>query len=79
MTKYHRRILGLSKSHINDACVIASQGEPFVEATSYIMEKLLKKRRPSQYISPTKKGQPIIKYGLADSIEEKEQKFGLRL
>lgn len=60
-TKYRRGVLGLSKSQINDAIVIASDDGELNLPDGYILEKQLKKRRPAEYISPCKKGTPIVK------------------
>ena len=61
-TKYHRNQLGLPKSQILDAFVIASEGKPFKMPKCYILERQVKKRYSHDYISPPKKGQPIVKY-----------------
>jgi len=60
-TKYHRNQLGLPKSQIIDALVIASEGNSFQLPRYYILEKQIKKRYPHDYISPPRKGQPIVK------------------
>ncbi|MBC8234958.1 HNH endonuclease [bacterium] len=60
-TKYHRNQLGLPKSQIFDALVIASEGKSFEMPEWYILERQIKKRYPHDYISPPKKGQPIVK------------------
>ena len=72
-TKYHRNQLGLPKSQINDALVIASEGNPFEMPKWYILERQIKKRYPHDYISPPKKGQPIVKY------KRQPEMFGFRL
>ncbi|MBC8233161.1 RRXRR domain-containing protein [bacterium] len=72
-TKYHRNQLGLPKSQINDAFVIASEGKSFRMPKLYILEKQVKKRYPHDYISPHKKGQPIVKSKREPEI------FGFRL
>jgi len=72
-TKYHRNQLKLPKSQINDALVIASEGNPFKMPIYYILERQIKKRYPHDYIPPPKKGQPIIKY------KRKPEMFGFRL
>ncbi len=72
-TKYHRNQLKLPKSQINDALVIASEGNPFKTPQYYILERQIKKRYPHDYISPPKKGQPIVKY------KRKPEMFGFRL
>jgi len=72
-TKYHRSQLGLPKSQINDALVIASEGKSFEMPKWYILERQIKKRYPRDYISPPKKGEPIIKY------KRKIEMFGFRL
>jgi len=38
-TKYHRNQLGLPKSQINDAMVIASEDQPFDIPNYYVLEK----------------------------------------
>ena len=72
-TKYNRTQLGLPKSQINDALVIASEGKSFRMPKFYILEKQVKKRYPHDYISPPKKGQPIVKK------ERQPEMFGFRL
>ena len=72
-SKYHRSQLGLEKSQINDALVIASEGKPFEIPRYYIVEKQVKKRYPHDYISPPKKGKPIVKY------KRQPEMFGFRL
>ena len=82
-TKYHRNqcgrehalsaFIGLPKSQINDALVIASEGNPFEMPKCYILEKQVKKRYPHDYISPPKKSQPIVKY------KKQPEMFGFRL
>jgi len=72
-TKYNRNQLGLSKSQVNDALVIASEGNPFEMPKWYILEKQVKKRYPHDYISPPKKGQPIVKR------KGEPEMFGFRL
>jgi len=72
-TKYHRNQLGLPKSQINDAFVIASEGKSFRMPKLYILEKQVKKRYPHDYISPPKKGEPIVKY------KRQPEMFGFRL
>ncbi len=72
-TKYYRNQLGLPKSQINDALIIASEGNPFEMPQYYILERQIKKRYPHDYISPPKKGQPIVKY------KRKAEMFGFRL
>ncbi len=72
-TKYYRNQLGLAKSQINDALVIASEGNPFEMPQYYILEKQVKKRYPHEYISPPKKGQPIVKH------KRQAEMFGFRL
>jgi len=52
---------------------IASEGKPFEMPKSYILEKQVKKRYPHDYISPPKKGQPIIKH------KREVEMFGFRL
>ena len=61
-TKYNRNQVKLPKSQINDALVIASEGETVEMPRWYILEKQVKKRYPYHYISPPKKGEPIVKY-----------------
>jgi len=73
ITKYNRNQLGLPKSQINDAFVIASEGKPVRIPQYYILEKQVKKRYPYHYISPPKKGEPIIKY------KRQSEMFGFRL
>ena len=73
MTKYHRSQLKLPKSQINDALVIASEGKPVKMPRWYILEKQVKKRYPDDYISPPKKGEPIVKY------KRQPEMFGFRL
>jgi len=72
-TKYHRTKLGLSKSQINDALIIASEGKRVKMPRYYLLERQIKKRHPCDYISPPKKGQPIVKYKRQSEI------FGFRL
>jgi len=72
-TKYHRNQLGLPKSQINDAFVIASEGKSFRMPKLYILEKQVKKRYPHDYISSPKKGQPIVKR------KREPEMFGFRL
>ena len=72
-TKYYRNQLGLPKSQINDALVIASEGNPFEMSRYYILEKQIKKRYPHDYISPPKKRQPIVKH------KREPEMFGFRL
>jgi len=72
-TKYHRNQLGLPKSQINDALVIASGGKSFRMPKLYILEKQVKKRYPHDYISPPKKGQPIVKF------KRRLEMFGFKL
>ena len=72
-TKYNRNQLGLSKSQVNDALVIASEGNPFEMPKWYILEKQVKRRYPHDYISPPKKGQPIVKR------KGEPEMFGFRL
>jgi len=72
-TKYQRNQLGLPKSQINDALVIASEGKPFKMPKYYILERQVKKRYPRDYISPPKKGEPIVKY------KRRKEMFGFRL
>ena len=72
-TKYHRHQLELPKSQINDALVIASKGKSFKMPQCYILEKQIKKRHPHDYISPPKKGQPVVKY------KRQPEMFGFRL
>ena len=72
-TKYNRNQLGLPKSQINDALVIASEGKSVKMPQYYILEKQVKKRYPCDYISPPKKGEPIVKY------KRHEAMFGFRL
>ena len=72
-TKYDRKRLELAKTQINDAMVIASEGQPFEMPDIYIAEKQIKKRRPAQYISPCKAGVRITKKKL------EREKFGYRL
>jgi len=73
ITKYNRNRLGLPKSQINDALVIASEGEPVRIPQYHILEKQVKKRYPHDYISPPKKGEPIVKY------KRQPEMFGFRL
>jgi len=79
ITKYNRNQLGLPKSQINDAFVIASacadrsEGKPVRIPQYYILEKQVKKRYPHDYISLPKKGEPIIKY------KRQPEMFGFRL
>jgi len=73
ITKYCRNQLDLPKSQINDALVIASEGESFRMPQWYILEKQVKKRYPYHYISPPKKGEPIVKY------KRQLEMFGFRL
>ena len=72
-TKYYRNQLGLPKSQINDALVIASEGKPTKIPPDYILEKQIKKRYPHDYISAPQKGVPIVKY------KGQEEMFGFRL
>ena len=72
-TKYYRNQLGLPKSQINDALVIASEGNPIKMPKYYILERQIKKRYPHDYISPPKKGQPIVKEA------RQPEMFGFRL
>ena len=72
-TKYHRNQLELPKSQINDALVIASEGQTFRMPQWYILERQVKSRYPHDYISPPKKGQPIVKY------KRQLEMFGFRL
>ena len=72
-TKYYRTKLGLPKSQINDVLVIASEGNPFEAPKYYILSKQIKKRYPHDYISPPKKGQPIVK------LQREEEMFSFRL
>lgn len=72
-TKYHRNKLKLSKSQINDALVIASEGKHFKMPKWYIFERQIKKRYPHDYISPQKKGHPIVKY------KRQQKMFGYKL
>ena len=72
-TKYYRNQLGLPKSQINDALVIASEGKPVRMPQYYILEKQIKKRYSYHYISPPKKGQPIVK------LQRLPEMFGFRL
>jgi len=72
-TKYYRNQLGLPKSQINDALVIASEGKSFEMPNRYILERQVKKRYPHDYISPPKKGEPIVKY------RRRKEMFGFRL
>jgi len=51
-TKYYRNQLGLPKEQINDALVIASEGNPFEMPQYCILERQVKKRYPHDYISP---------------------------
>jgi len=60
-TKWRRGQLELKKSQINDAMVIAADNGCLELPDSYLIEKQIKKRRPAEYISPTKKGTPIVK------------------
>ena len=68
--KYYRNQLGLPKSQINDALVIASEGKSVKMPQYYILEKQIKKRYPHDYISPPKKG---VKY------KRHPEMFGFRL
>jgi len=72
-TKYRRNQLDLPKSQINDALVIASEGELFRMPQWYMLERQVKSRYPHDYISPPKKGQPIVKY------KRQLEMFGFRL
>ena len=82
-TKYYRNQLGLPKSQINDALVIASEDKSLTGFFStqittetpncYILERQVKKRYPRDYISPPIKGQPIVKK------ERQPEMFGFRL
>ena len=72
-TKYNRNQLKLPKSQINDALVIASEGKSVKMPQWYILEKQVKKRYPYNYISPPKKGEPIVKY------KRQPEMFGFRL
>jgi len=72
-TKYQRTQLNLPKSQINDAFVIASEGKSVRMPKWYILEKQLKKRYPYHYISPPKKGEPIVKH------KRELEMFGFRL
>ena len=72
-TKYYRNQFKLPKSQINDALVIASEGNPFEMPKWYILERQIKKRYPHDYITPPKKGQPIIKH------KRQVEMFGFRL
>lgn len=74
ITKFDRKKMGLEKSQINDAMVIASQGEQFTKPKSYLLERCLKKRRPAEYISPRKEGKPI-----APKRVWANERFGFRL
>jgi len=73
ITKYNRNQLSLPKSQINDAFVIASEGNFIKMPQYYILEKQVKKRYPHDYISPPKKGEPIVKY------KRHLEMFGFRL
>ena len=72
-TKSQRNQLGLPKSQINDALVIASEGKLIKMPKYYILEKQVKKRYPHDYISPPKKGAPIVKH------KREPEMFGFRL
>jgi len=72
-TKYYRNQLSLPKSQINDGLVIASEGNSFDLPKWYILEKQIKKRYPYDYISPPRKGQPIVKY------KRQQEMFGFSL
>jgi len=72
-TKYNRNQLGLPKSQILDAIVIASEGKLVNLPRYYILEKQVKKRYPHDYISPAKKGKPIIKH------KREPEMYGFRL
>ena len=72
-TKYQRNQLGLPKSQISDALVIASEGNLIKMPKYYILEKQVKKRYPHDYISPPKKGAPIVKH------KREPEMFGFRL
>lgn len=61
VTKFNRKMMGLEKSQINDAMVIASEGKQFKKPGTFLLERCLKKRRPAEYISPRKEGVPIVK------------------
>ena len=69
----NRNQLGLPKSQINDTLIIASEGKPVRIPQYYILEKQVKKRYPHDYISPPKKGEPIVKY------KREPEMFGFRL
>ncbi len=72
-TKYRRGVLKLAKSQINDALTIASDDDSTDLPDGYIVEKLLKARRPAEYISPCKPGHPIVKR------PNTRERFGFRL
>lgn len=72
-TKYRRGVLEFKKSQINDAMVIASDNMDLELPGSYLVEKQIKKRRPAEYISPTKKRTPIVKRRWEPEV------FGFRL
>jgi len=72
-TKYRRGVLRLSKSQINDVLAIASDGGVLRLPNDYILEKIIKKRRPAEYISPCKKGTSIVKRKWESEV------FGFRL
>lgn len=72
-TKFDRLRLGIDKSHVNDALVIASDGEPLQVPDFHILEKQIKKRRPAEFISPPVKGRPVVKRKWEHEI------FGFRL
>jgi len=72
-TKYNRNQLKLPKSQINDALVIALEGKSVKMPRWYILEKQVKKRYPHDYISPPKKGEPIVRY------KRQPEMFGFRL
>jgi len=72
-TKYYRNQLSLPKSQLNDALVIASEGNSFQAPRYYILERQVKKRYPHDYISPPKTEQPIVKR------KRQPEMFGFRL
>ena len=72
-TKFARKAMGLEKSQINDAMVIASEGRMFPTPKYYLLERCLKKRRAAEYISPHKEGTPVVRRPWSNA------KYGFRL
>ena len=72
MTKFYRIRRKLDKTQINDAMVIASEGEPFQLPDRFLIEKQIKKRHPYHSISD-RHGYKIVKY------KRDPEKYGFRL